>query len=80
LEEVLEHADDLTPARRKAVQEHADQARAAKQLATMRRDLELDTEPCLVRLVEPDIGWLRGVAVEAGEGLHAESLLQGGRI
>jgi DNA polymerase-1 len=54
LEEVLEHADDLTPARRKAVQEHADQARAAKQLATMRRDLELDCDPAQLVLSAPD--------------------------
>jgi DNA polymerase-1 len=54
LEEVLEHADELTPARRKAVQEHADQARAAKQLATMRRDLELDCDPAELVLSPPD--------------------------
>ena len=45
LEEVLEHADELSPARSKAIREHADQARTAKQLATMRRDLELDFDP-----------------------------------
>src|SRR5499425_790469 len=41
LEEVLEHVDELTPARSKSIAEHADQARGAKHLATMRRDLEL---------------------------------------
>src|SRR5512140_2259765 len=41
LEEVTAHADELTPARGKAVREHADQARASKELATMRRDLPL---------------------------------------
>jgi DNA polymerase-1 len=54
LEEVLEHADELTPARRKAVEEHADQARAAKLLATMRRDLELDCDPAELVLSPPD--------------------------
>jgi DNA polymerase-1 len=54
LEEVLEHADDLTPARRKAVQEHADQARAAKQLATMQRELHLDCDPAELVLSPPD--------------------------
>jgi DNA polymerase-1 len=45
LEEVVEHAAELSPARGRAVQEHAEQARASKQLATMRRDLELDFDP-----------------------------------
>jgi len=35
LEEVIEHADELTPARSRAVKEHAEQARAAKELATI---------------------------------------------
>src|SRR5215468_4561511 len=39
LEEVLEHADELSPARAKNVAAHADQARDSKVLATMRRDL-----------------------------------------
>jgi DNA polymerase-1 len=54
LEEVLGHADDLTPARRKAVQEHSDQARAAKHLATMQRELELDCDPAELVLSPPD--------------------------
>src|ERR687892_331862 len=35
---VLEHVDDLSPARSKNLREHAEQARASKELATMRRD------------------------------------------
>jgi DNA polymerase-1 len=54
LEEVLDHADDLTPARRKAVQAHVDQARAAKELATMRRDLDIDCDPAALVLAPPD--------------------------
>src|SRR5918997_940235 len=45
LEGVLEHVDELSPARAKNLREHADQARASKELATMRRDLELDCDP-----------------------------------
>src|SRR5207244_4938659 len=45
LEEVIAHADELSPARRKNVLEHAEQARRSKELATMRRDLELDCDP-----------------------------------
>src|SRR5512133_1305912 len=41
LEAVIAHADELTPARSRAVKENAEQARAAKELATMRRNLEL---------------------------------------
>src|SRR6202521_2478264 len=45
LEGVIEHADDLSPARRKNVLEFADQARQSNALATMRRDLDLDCNP-----------------------------------
>src|ERR671919_2376444 len=42
LEDVIEHADELSPARSTSIKEHAEQALASKELATMRRDLELD--------------------------------------
>src|SRR5688572_1234046 len=45
LEAVIEHASELSPARARNITEHADQARASKELATMRRDLDLDWEP-----------------------------------
>jgi DNA polymerase-1 len=45
LEEVLAHAEELSPARAKALAAHAEQARASKLLATMRRDLELGVDP-----------------------------------
>ena len=44
LDEVLAHASELSPARSKAISENADQARASKLLATMRRDLELGVD------------------------------------
>ena len=44
LEEVLEHASELSPARSKSIAENADQARDSKLLATMRRDLSLDVD------------------------------------
>jgi DNA polymerase-1 len=59
LEDVLEHVDELTPARSKSIREHADQARAAKELATMRRDLELDFDPNEVVLSPPDRSQLK---------------------
>jgi DNA polymerase-1 len=59
LEDVLEHVDELSPARSRSIQEHADQARAAKQLATMRRDLELDCDPAELVLSPPDRSQLK---------------------
>jgi DNA polymerase-1 len=54
LESVLDHVEELTPARRKNITEHADQARASKELATMRRDLELECDPAQLVLAPPD--------------------------
>src|SRR4029077_18739521 len=59
LESVLEHVDDLSPARSKAIREHAEQALAAKELATMRRDLELDCDPSELVLSPPDRSQLK---------------------
>src|SRR5215210_5631906 len=59
LEEVIEHVDELSPARRKNITDHADQARQSKQLATMRRDLELDCDPAELVLLPPDRSELR---------------------
>jgi DNA polymerase-1 len=54
LEEVIAHADELSPARRKNITEFADQARMSKELATMRRDLDLDFDPAQLVLEPPD--------------------------
>jgi DNA polymerase I len=54
LESVLEHVDEQTPARRKSLAEHADQARNSKELATMRRDLDIDCDPAELVLAPPD--------------------------
>jgi DNA polymerase-1 len=59
LEEVLEHVDELSPARRKNLTEHAEQARQSKELATMRRDLQLDCDPAELVLLPPDRSELR---------------------
>ena len=59
LEAVLEHVNELSPARRKNITEHAEQARQSKELATMRRDLELDCEPAQLVLQPPDRSQLR---------------------
>jgi DNA polymerase I len=59
LDEVLLHADQLTPARSKAVKEHAEQALAAKEIATMRRDLPVDCDPSELVLAPPDRSQLK---------------------
>ena len=56
---MIEHADELSPARRKNITEFADQARMSKELATMRRDLDLDFDPSQIVLEPPDRSQLR---------------------
>ena len=48
-------------ARAKALAEHGDQARTSKELATMRRDLELDFDPASLVLAPPDRSQLREI-------------------
>src|SRR5213079_606065 len=59
VEEVIAHADELSPARKKNVIEFADQARLSKDLATMRRDLDIDWDPAELVLQPPDRSQLR---------------------
>src|SRR5476649_1593173 len=54
VEAVIEHADELSPARRKNLTEFADQARVSKELATMRRDLDLECDTAALVLAPPD--------------------------
>jgi DNA polymerase-1 len=61
LESVLEHVGDLSPARSRALSEHAEQARASKLLATMRRDLELDVDPAELVSRPPDRSTLKEI-------------------
>ena len=61
LEAVIEHADELSPARGKAVREHAEQARASKLLATMQRDLPLDVDPTELVSAPPDRSTLKEI-------------------
>ncbi|MEX0850472.1 MAG: DNA polymerase I, partial [Gaiellaceae bacterium] len=61
LEAVLEHAGELSPARSRSLTEHAEQARASKLLATMRRDLELDVDIENVVSQPPDRSQLKEI-------------------
>jgi DNA polymerase-1 len=59
VEEVVAHADELSPARKKNITQFADQARLSKELATMRRDLDIDCDPADLVLLPPDRSQLR---------------------
>src|SRR5687767_1426293 len=61
LEEVIEHAEELSPARSRSVVEHAEQARASKVLATMRRDLPLDVDVAALVASPPDRSTLKEI-------------------
>ncbi len=61
LEEVIAHAGELSPARSKSITEHADQARASKELATMRRDLPLHVDPTELVAAPPDRSTLKEI-------------------
>src|SRR5215207_3586125 len=61
VEEVIAHAEELSPARKKNILEHAKQARQSKELATMRRDLELDCDVTQLVLSAPDRSQLKEI-------------------
>ncbi|HEY5159785.1 MAG TPA: DNA polymerase I [Gaiellaceae bacterium] len=61
LEEVLAHASEQTPARRKKLEEFAQQARDSKLLATVRRDLEIEFDAAQLVSAPPDRSRLKEV-------------------
>jgi DNA polymerase I len=61
LEAVIEHASDLSPARARNITEHAEIARVSKELATMRRDLDIDCDPAQLVLDPPDRAQLKEI-------------------
>jgi DNA polymerase-1 len=61
VESVIEHASELSPARARNVTENADIARLSKQLATMRRDLDIDCDPAQLVLNPPDRAQLKEI-------------------
>ena len=61
LESVIEHAGELSPARSRNITEHADIARVSKELATMRRDLDIDCDPAQLVLDPPDRAELKEI-------------------
>jgi DNA polymerase-1 len=61
VEGVIEHVDELSPARARNIREHAEQALASKQLATMRRDLEIECDPAELVLDPPDRSELKEI-------------------
>src|SRR5690349_227217 len=61
LEGVIEHVAELSPARAKNITQYADQARVSKELATMRRDLEIACDPGELVLAPPDRSQLKEI-------------------
>ncbi len=61
LDAVIEHAAELTPARARAIVEHAEQARVSRELATMRRDLVLTVSPDELVAAAPDRSKLKEI-------------------
>jgi DNA polymerase I len=61
LESVIEHASELSPARARNITENADVARLSKELATMRRDLDIDCDPAELVLEPPDRAQLKEI-------------------
>src|SRR2546428_2776342 len=56
---VIDHAEELSPARKKNILEHAEIARESKELATMRRDLDIECDVSELVLAPPDRSELR---------------------
>ena len=61
VESVIEHASELSPARARNITENADIARLSKELATMRRDLDIDCDPAQLVLDPPDRAQLKEI-------------------
>jgi DNA polymerase-1 len=61
VESVIEHAAELSPARARNIAENADLARLSKELATMRRDLDIDCDPAQLVLDPPDRAQLKEI-------------------
>jgi DNA polymerase I len=61
LESVIEHASELSPARSRNITEHAEIARVSKELATMRRDLDIECDPAQLVLDPPDRDGLKEI-------------------
>ncbi len=61
VEAVIEHASELSPARARNITEHAELARLSKELATMRRDLDIDCDPAALVLNPPDRAELKEI-------------------
>ncbi len=61
VEAVVEHASELSPARARNITENADAALLSKELATMRRDLDIDCDPAQLVLNPPDRAELKEI-------------------
>jgi DNA polymerase-1 len=61
VESVIDHASELSPARARNITENAETALLSKELATMRRDLDIDCDPAELVLNPPDRAELKEI-------------------
>ncbi len=61
VEAVIEHASELSPARARNITENAETALVSKELATMRRDLDIECDPAELVLSPPDRAELKEI-------------------
>lgn len=66
IENIIAHADALTPKLRASVLENQEQLRLSKVLATIRLDVPVEFDPEAFRIEEPDYAALRSIYIEHG--------------
>ena len=64
VENLIAHADELTPKLRAAVLENQEQLRLSRVLATIRLDVPIEFDPTALQLEEPDYAALRSIYIE----------------
>ncbi|WP_281671473.1 DNA polymerase I [Rikenella microfusus] len=64
VENIIAHADSLTPKLRTSVLDNQEQLRLSKVLATIRLDVPIDFDPTALRIDEPDYAALRSIYIE----------------
>lgn len=74
VENIIAHADALTPKLRASVLENQEQLRLSKVLATIRLDVPIEFDPAALRVEEPNYAALRSLYIEHGFNLLLRDL------
>lgn len=64
VENIIAHADALTPKLRTSILDNQEQLRLSKVLATIKLDVPIDFDPTALRIDEPDFAALRSIYIE----------------